>query len=480
MATQQYYGYIPSSERLDLGKLTSEFANKLSGIQERRELEKEQLDQIQVDNANIIRNEELGKSQTFQTMVLNGTQSATQKMSEWNKLLKAGQLSPKEYKQRMNTVMENWGTFANTVKTYDARMAEIQKQQQDGSASKIAISANEFFAQMSELKDKQIFVDESGNMSMGKIDPNTGQIDPQTIESFRSMALPNNMVFDKVNLSEAVNNIVKLWEPSIKEEGLTTVQSVKQKDGFSKAAANLTGSLTSNPRLTASILADNSDQDYDVYFNQYDFNNKLQAMVQEEDDAREYAGKSRMTDAEKQEYAKEASTRLIAMQKDATDTYQPVLSIDQINAAKNIINNTIDAQLSEKITEDEPVRSTSSYSRVGGGGGGGGNTNDASSQTVDAIRNKWNSGDYTGMTQFTPEGKYKFKPAGKGKVKVTEIIRKDGRTTEQVLGDFEFDNLGRFFGFNNLDTWKKYVADSRIRIPGNTTKTSKDPLGLGI
>lgn len=479
MATQDYYGYIPA-ERLDLGKLTSEFANKLSGIQERRELEKEQLDQIQVDNANIIRNEELGKSQTFQTMVLNGTQSATQKMSEWNKLLKAGQLSPKEYKQRMNTVMENWGTFANTVKTYDARMAEIQKQQQDGSASKIAISANEFFAQMSELKDKQIFVDESGNMSMGKIDPNTGQIDPQTIESFRSMALPNNMVFDKVNLSEAVNDVVKLWKPYITEEGPITIQSTKKNPGFAKAAANLTGSLLSNSRLAASILADNSDQDYDIYFNQYDFNNKLQGMIQEEDDAREYAGKDRMTSAERQEFAKLASTRLIAMKKDATDTYQPVLTEDQISAAKNIINADIDAQLGQKITEDEPVRSTSSYSRGGGGGGGGGNTNDASSQTVDAIRNKWNSKDYTGMTQFTPEGKYKFKPGKNNKVTVTEIIRKDGRTTEQVLGDFEFDNLGRFFGFNNLDTWKKYVADSRIRIPGNTTKTSKDPLGLGI
>lgn len=293
------------------------------------------------------------------------------------------------------------------------------------------------------------------------------------------MSLPNNMVFDKVNLSESVNDVVKLWKPYISETGATTIESIKQNPGFAKAAANLTGSLTSNPRLTASILVDNSDQDYDVYFNQYDFNNKLQGMIQEEDDAREYAGKTRMTDAEKQEFAKLASTKLIAMKKDATDTYQPVLTEDQISAAKNIINADIDAQLGQKITEDEPVRSTSSYSRVGGGGGGG-NTNDASSQTVDAIRNKWNSGDYTGMTQFTPEGKYKFKPAGKGKVKVTEIIRKDGRTTEQVLGDFEFDNLGRFFGFNNLDTWKKYVADSRIRIPGNTTKTSKDPLGLGI
>lgn len=470
MATRQdYYGYIPA-ERLDLGKLTSEFANKLSGIQERREKEKEELDQIQVDNANIIRNEELGKSQTFQTMVLNGTQSATQKMSEWNKLLKAGQLSPKEYKQRMNTVMENWGTFANTVKTYDARMAEIQKQQQDGSASKIAISANEFFAQMSDLKDKQIFVDESGNMSMGKIDPNTGQIDPQTIESFRSMALPNNMVFDKVNLSEAVNDVVKLWKPYITEEGPITIASTKKNPGFAKAAANLTGSLLSNSRLAASILADNSDQDYDIYFNQYDFNNKLQGMIQEEDDAREYAGKARMTSAERQEFAKLASTRLIAMKKDATDTYQPVLTEDQISAAKNIINADIDAQLGEKVTEDEPVRSTSSYSR-GGGGGGGGNTNDDKydSKLVDEVKDiivnsKTGWGD---LTQYTG-GKYEFKKGSKkDHIAITELVYTPGRATPQkkYVGEFVFENMGKFFGVNDLDKWKKMVEYSWSKSP---------------
>ena len=157
MRAQDYYGYLPPSQTLDLGKLATDLSKTISGIGERRELEKEQLDQIKTDNIKTIQEMDLGKSQTFQTMALNGTQSAVELMNSWNKDLKAGILSPKEYKQLMNTISEDWGMFANTVKTYDARMADIQKQQQDGTSSGMAVDLNEFFAQSSELKDKQIF-----------------------------------------------------------------------------------------------------------------------------------------------------------------------------------------------------------------------------------------------------------------------------------------------------------------------------------
>jgi len=93
MATrQEYYGYLPPSQTLDLGKLTTDLSKTLSGISERRTLEKEELDKIQTDNAKIIRETELGKSQTFQTMTLNAAQNGVVKLNEWNKMLKAGLL----------------------------------------------------------------------------------------------------------------------------------------------------------------------------------------------------------------------------------------------------------------------------------------------------------------------------------------------------------------------------------------------------
>jgi hypothetical protein len=465
MATrQEYYGYIPPSQTLDLGKLTTDLSKTLSGIGERRTLEKEALDQIQADNTKIIRDSELGKSQTFQTMTLNAAQNGVVKLNEWNKMLKAGQLSPKDYKQKMNTMMENWGTFANTVKTYDARMTEIQKQQQDGKASGIGVSANEYFAQMSSLKDKNIFIDDSGNMSMGRVDPNTGQLDPGSVESFRSMALPNNMVFDKVPLDETVNDTVKLWKPYIQENGLNTIESVKSNPDLARKMADLTGGLTSNPRLTASILVDNTGDGYDVYFGQEDFNNKLGGMIQTENEARRIQGKSKMTQEEQNSFAKEASGKLIEMRKDATDTYQPILTEEQTNRAKEAIETTVSLQLGFKSTQDElprPAKGDSSTEKP----------KNLDNAEVLSIRKAWANGDVEALRSLSG-GKYFFKYAGDNKTML--VYKKDPDSIdgqdEQPIKVSDFMQAGDYFNYTNNSNWRDYVDYSRNKY-GNQTNT---------
>lgn len=488
MATaKEYYGYQPV-ENVNIGHLTSELSKTLSGISERRTLEKEELDKIQADNAKIIRETELGKSQTFQTMTLNGAQGGVQKLNEWNKMLKAGQISPKEYKQRMNTMMENWGTFANTVKTYDARMAEIQKQQQDGNASGIAVSSNEYFAQMSSLKDKNIFIDDSGNMSMGKVDPNTGQLDPGSVESFRSMALPNNMVFDKVPLDQTVNDTVKLWKPYIEENGLSTIESVKSNKDLARKMADLTGGLTSNPRLTASILVDNTGSDYDVYFGQEDFNNKLGSMIQTENEARRISGEGPMSQAEQSEFAKEASGKLIEMRKDSTDTYQPVITEDQLARAKEAIEVAVSLQLGFKSTQDElprPAKGDTSTEKP----------KDLDNEEVLNIRKAWANGDVESLRALSG-GKYFFKYAGDNKTML--VYKKDPNSRdgqdEQPIKVADFMQAGDYFNYTNNNNWRDYVDYSRNKYgdqrkkttttkpkaEGTTTKKKSDPLGLGI
>ena len=465
MATRQdYYGYIPPSQTLDLGKLTADLSKTISGIGERRTLEKEALDQIQADNTKIIRDSELGKSQTFQTMTLNATQNGVVKLNEWNKMLKAGQLSPKDYKQKMNTLMENWGTFANTVKTYDARMAEIQKQQADGTASGVGISMNEYFAEMSSLKDKNIFIDESGNMSMGKVDPNTGKLDPQSVESFRSMALPNNMVFDKVPLDQTVNDTVKLWKTTIEQEGLTTIDSVKKNKDLSRKMADLTGGLTSNSRLTASILVDNIGDGYDVYVNQQDYNNKLGAMIQTENEARRISGEGPMSQSEQSEFAKEASGKLIEMRQDSTGTYQPVITEDQLTRAKEAIEVAVSLQLGFKSTQDKlprPAKGDTSTEKP----------KNLDNDEVLSIRKAWATGDVDALRSLSG-GKYFFKYAGDNKTML--VYKKDPDSMdgqdEQPIKITDFYQAGDYFNYTNNANWREYVKFSKDKYGDQTKK----------
>lgn len=459
---QEYYGYIPSAERLDLGKLTSDLANTISGIGQRRELEKEQLDQIKTDNIKTIQEMDLGKSQTFQKMALNGTQSAVDLINTWNKDLKAGILSPKDYKEKMNSIQENWGTFANTVKNYDARMAEIQKQQADGTASGMAVDLNEFFAQSAELKDKQIFWDPStGSMSLGKIDPNTGQLDPQSVMSARSMSMPNNILFDKVNLNEQVGSIVKEWAPFLKEEGINTINDVRKNDDYSAKLTDLVGALTDNPRMAASILRDNTGGKYVAYVNQADYNNKMNSMIKKENDTRAFQGKEAMTAEEQDEFAKEASNRLIEMRLDSTDTYQPVLTPAQMKAAEDAVVRTVGIYLESKSTQDEistPSRSTSNNNNN--------NTNNNTkydSKTMDEIRSIVASPDWSRLQSYSVGGKYTFKS---GPNQTINVYQKNARGEDELVTNTTFYNAGQFFkGFSNPDEWKKYVDYSQSKNP---------------
>ena len=459
---QEYYGYIPSAERLDLGKLTSDLANTISGIGQRRELEKEQLDQIKTDNIKTIQEMDLGKSQTFQKMALNGTQSAVDLINTWNKDLKAGILSPKDYKEKMNSIQENWGTFANTVKNYDARMAEIQKQQADGTASGMAVDLNEFFAQSAELKDKQIFWDPStGSMSLGKIDPNTGQLDPQSVMSARSMSMPNNILFDKVNLNEQVGSIVKEWAPFLKEEGINTINDVRKNDDYSAKLTDLVGALTDNPRMAASILRDNTGGKYVAYVNQADYNNKMNSMIKKENDTRAFQGKEAMTAEEQDEFAKEASNRLIEMRLDSTDTYQPVLTPAQMKAAEDAVVRTVGIYLESKSTQDEvstPSRNTSNNSSN--------NTNNNTkydSKTMDEIRSIVASPDWSRLQSYSVGGKYTFKS---GPNQTINVYQKNARGEDELVTNTTFYNAGQFFkGFSNPDEWKKYVDYSQGKSP---------------
>jgi hypothetical protein len=147
------------------------------------------------------------------------------------------------------------------------------------------------------------------------------------------------------------------------------------------------------------------------------------------------------------------------MRKDATDTYQPVITEAQLRRAKNAIEATVGVELGQKVTQDEPIRSS-------GGGGGGSTTKpkDNSSQTVDNIRKLIINKDYESLSEFSKDKQYTFKQGAPGKLKVFKKGT-NGRTEE--IGEVDFDNAGKYFGFENLDKWADFVEDSRKRIPGD-------------
>jgi hypothetical protein len=213
---------------------------------------------------------------------------------------------------------------------------------------------------------------------------------------------------------------------------------------------------------------DNTGEGYDVYFGREDFNNKMGEMIQTENEARRIAGLGPMNQAEQNEFATEASGKLIEMRKDATDTYQPVITDDQLNRAKEAIEVAASLQLGLKSVEDE---TRIPYRGAGGNGGNGGNTNNNKkydSKTMDEIRSIVASPDWSRLQSYSVGGKYTFKS---GPNQTINVYQKNARGEDELVTNTTFYNAGQFFkGFSNPDEWKKYVDYSQSKGKGSKGK----------
>jgi hypothetical protein len=291
----EYIGYQAATP-LDWGKLTSGLVKTVQGIGAEREAERLALDKLQSDNSKILQNAELGKSQNFNQLILSGSNDGRDAMMQWNRQLKAGEISPVEYRNRINNLMDSWSTFANTAKTYDQQMQEALKRQNADEngfipGSGLELELNERISQLGDLRNKKTQVDlNNGNFVIGQLDQN-GLFDPTSIIDTRSLGKPGNITDNRVNLSKIVDEGTKGWEEWVIESGATTITDALQNPAILRARLNLADGILSNPRAMTSVLVDNTDGDYDFYYNQRDMLSKIADRVDKQNELNNQLGK---------------------------------------------------------------------------------------------------------------------------------------------------------------------------------------------
>lgn len=452
-------------ESIDWAKQMNSLSGTISGIGERREKEKEYLDQLKTNNIKTIQTSDAFSSQNFGQMMLASSQEGVSIIKQWNDALKRGELDPKQYKQNMNNLMESWGTLGNSIKSFDAKNADLQKKLQDGTASKASVEAAQYFARMGDIKNMKVFIDPSnGNVSTGRLDPSTGQVIPDTIDSAKTTADPSNAVFDKVKLDEAVSDITKLWKPYVMEQGVKTLTDLTKRPGFSNKLADVVGSLTSNDRMVLSILGDNTSDDYQTYYTEQDRQSLLMEAIQKENKARQYQDLPELSGEDLDAFVQESEKLLIPMKKDSSGVYQPMISDEQRERAEKAIMDTISLQLEFKSLEDEPKAS-------GGGGGSSTVKNEDKPEyykTAADVREAWVDGDVNALSSLSG-GKYLFEKKGENTYLVI-----NASNPKDVRGPFyKLDDVGGFFGVSNRDTWTKKMGKARSAANNQQTQQPK-------
>lgn len=485
----EYAGYKASTP-ISWGKLTSGLVKTIQDIGADREKQKQDLDKLAEDNTKILQNAELGKSQNLQDLTLQGSNNGRNKIVEWNKMLKSGQLKPVEYRKNINNLMDTWSTFANTAKGYDAQLQESMKRQQADEKGVIQGSGLESYqseklAQLADLKGKRMEIDSNGNYIMVK-QKEDGTYDPNNIIDIRSMAKPNNFIDNRVQLNEILDAQTKNLATVIKESGSTTITDALQLPAVVNTMLNVKGSILSSPRQTASVLKDNSDGNYDFYSNDDEYKSKVQSRLDQENEYRRIAGKSKLTSDEVENFVNKQQDYMILVQPDDQGVNQPVITKKQYEDAGKVIEDGFKARLDYKQELDEPYRGGS-----GGSGGGGGSTKEEkpisniAKRVYDATKMS-DKNEAAKQMSVASGGKYVFKYDGNA----LNAYKRDATRGELVKqneiplnsGENWANNLWGYFPVTDTE-WEKDI--DRLRQSGGSKPvvnktTKKDPLGLGL
>lgn len=359
-----YFGYIPPDNTLDWAKLTGGLVDTITGISEERAKQKEELDQININNQRIVSTVDSYSDQTLNGFVQSAAVDARSIIGEWSRQLKNREITAAEYKSRNNNLMTNWSAVGTTAKTFNAKIQEALKRQEPDENGNVVASGEELYkigklAEFGDLKNKKVFIDpQTGNLMTGVLDPATGQVDPTTLVTGVAMNNIENIQTNKVNLNQIIANNVKYWGDFTKEEGLTTTSGKGLNPQLAKAKASLIGVIMNNPSSTASVLDDNTSYDIGYYSGNNEKTALINNMLKLENEARRDMDKDPMTDEESQKYIDENSWMMIQMARDGNGVMRPVLTPEQTEKARQEIMNQIDYQLGQKITQDEPPKPT--------------------------------------------------------------------------------------------------------------------------
>ena len=137
---------------------------------------------------------------------------------------------------------------------------------------------------------------------------------------------------------------------------------------LAKAMSTLTASIMTTPEAIASILDDNqAEYEIEYWTTQDERKSVINKMISEQNAARQKMSEDPMTEEESNKYIEDNSWTMIQNSRDGNGVMRPLITKDQSDKAKEIIENNINAQLGKKTIPDKPVKPSTTSSPSEGG-----------------------------------------------------------------------------------------------------------------
>lgn len=468
MADKSYIGY-KAAPAIDWGKLTSEFSQGLMEIGARRGVQDMYFDKLSRDNMDAVRDTEDFQSQDVNTLVSGAVTQGVNNSYEMNKLVKSGKLNHNEYRNFMNNASSSWTEFSKTMKTIDQTIQTgLERQQvgEDGNplGSQYEQDLIEWRTKLLDLKNKTIYQDPKlGKYFLAELNDEGIIGDPNNLQEMRNLN-------KQMNINDNFFNFNKLVKDRSSSLGEVTIGEMAEVDGkdiyvtekgrvlnedLPNAISRTQAYIKSNPRLIYNTLKQSDDR-YQSFFNEEDYNNKMNDLVEIENGARQVRGEDILEEGSKdyEDFMTDNDKFLVENITDAQGVFQPNPNAEQRSALNEVVESTFMSNLGYSRVEAKP----STKNKGKGSGSGSGMSQGDANVLYKQLRNAWDQIEtdpvqaaVTFTNQAVDGSEFKVKDGYLYKLAVENIWNKqEGRSvrTEREIGPIKNmqDISTSFFG----------------------------------
>ena len=485
-STLQNVEYRDRGSNVDWNALTSKLGDEVSQIGKNRDKAIEEIETQYSDTLTKLNKPLNLEKQTLTNFVIDGADKYKKMALDLKKKLYSREISMADYKKTLSNAQEYWSNFADQAKTADERFKLYQDRLTPDANGVVEASDGESFymneyLKMADLNNKKMVLGNDGSMYLQETDASGNPVGE--LIDYRDFARPENLQINRVDVGSVVDGAIGNWK-SVDEwtmlgrGGEKTISSIKNQDDYKLMQINVANAVTANPKSALSILVDNGVVSSANYYSKDSEKDAMLSKELSKTKAEYEAAGKKFTDDDK----KAIEMSFIKFEKNAAGEMIPVLTNDQLTAAKERVAKEIDYQIETKITANAPQPYSS----------GGGSTDDqkvainAYMASVDAI----SKGNFSGFdTDNYKFDQYKDED-GNPYVVVDALIddTKGGRKpANQKVRIYSPDGMTQYLKnvkgnvplyHKGKDDYKKLYGDYYYK-PGGSTNTNTGETSTG-
>jgi len=269
------YQQRDAGAQIDWNTVGQSVVKTLNDVVEDRERRKAELDQLSADLGEVLQEQPAGTHKGANVFAQQHASHVKEMARIYNAALKSGKMSPKEFKMRMQALMDGTNQVFDVAQKYQTEYDKFLERTKTGANQEIERHFAEKMEGFAKLNDIDSFIDPtSGQVSLGKLVEVDGlktlSKNPGDVKSIVQLNNIINQKFDRYDLTKDLKKEVDTlgsFVRTISDETNGTIEELtdvtggdefkEQREKFLKVENDVISSIMANPYNVSSILTEN-------------------------------------------------------------------------------------------------------------------------------------------------------------------------------------------------------------------------------